>query len=247
MLTRRSFLATALASGLLIRPAQAKPPARELLGIERPELFGDGFNLRKEAAQAFEAMQKEARQAGIEIYSQSSYRSFDHQKRIWNRKYRWFRDRQMSSEQAVAAILRYSSLPGGSRHHWGTDADLVDHAVEQPASLLTAKNYHAGGAFEKLYDWLNEHAHRFDFHLVYTQRESRPGFSYEPWHWSYAPLGVPYLKAYQELDLYKAIPVEELGGHEQLDADFFQRYMKEWALGINPRLLPDSMKPEEQS
>lgn len=237
---RRTFLAltASMPAAYAVARDEKETRVRILLGLERPELFGDDFNMQKEAADAFNAMSADALKEGIDIYSQSSYRGFDHQKRIWNRKYSWYRKRQMTPEQSIEAILRFSSMPGGSRHHWGTDVDMIDRTPRHEGGLLNQENYVEGGVFQDLYVWLLEHGTSYDFHLVYTDDKDRPGFAFEPWHWSYAPIAIPYLKDYLELDIQSLIPIEELDGHEYLNATHFQRYMDEWVRGINPALLP---------
>lgn len=239
---RRTFLQASLALPATMSVARTEQEIHQgiLLGLIRPELHGDGFNMQKPAADAFDAMTADAAKVGIDMYSQSSYRGFDHQKRIWNRKYNWYRNRQMTPEQSILAIMRFSSMPGGSRHHWGTDVDIIDKAPGHEGSLLTEENYINNGVFRDLYAWLLEHANSYGFHLVYTDVEDRVGFAFEPWHWSYADISIPYLKDYLELDVQALIPIEELDGHEHLDETHFQRYRDEWVMGINPELLPDS-------
>ena len=52
----------------------------------------------------------------------------------------------------MAAILVWSALPGASRHHWGTDLDVFDRAVQPPGEPLEllARHYEPGGRFERL-------------------------------------------------------------------------------------------------
>lgn len=240
-MNRRVFLQSlALGASPLLKTSAAATsvPTDELLGLKRPELYGDNFNLRKEAADAFNALRADARQAGIQIYSQSSYRGFDHQRRIWNNRYSGFRQQNMSPREAIQRTLRYNSLPGGSRHHWGTDLDMIDLAPQHSGALLAPANYAEGGVFRTLYEWLIQNAIEYDYHLVYTDEENRPGFLYEPWHWSYAPLSIDILRQYLSLDLAQEIPRDGLEGAEYLDEVFFHRYRNEWKLGINPTLIP---------
>jgi LAS superfamily LD-carboxypeptidase LdcB len=82
--------------------------------------------LLPEAGKAFEEMQKEARKAGIELEIVSAYRSYERQQRIWNRKYTSNAKQGLSPEKNIQKIIEYSTLPGTSRHHWGTDVDLID-------------------------------------------------------------------------------------------------------------------------
>ena len=65
-----------------------------------------------------------AEDEGITLIIISGTRSFNHQKSIWDRK--WGRTRYMGWQEIDKAIdiLTYSSMPGTSRHHWGTDIDF---------------------------------------------------------------------------------------------------------------------------
>lgn len=246
---RRVFLC-ALGSALWVRggspPGAAEEfelPERQLLGLERPELRGEGFNLLKPAAEAFGAMRADAKKDGIEMYSQSSHRGFDHQLRIWNRKYKQFSGRGANARAVVERIVEYSSVPGTSRHHWGTDLDIIDLAPPRPADVLSAKHYRKDGAFAGLYQWLIERAASYGFYETYTDDPSRPGFHYEPWHWSYAPLSVPLLRQFHQIDLPRSLPLSRYSGKEALTAGFFDRYRREWGLGIQDVLVPGNLGP----
>ena len=67
----------------------------------------------------------------------SSFRDFERQQLIWNCKFngeRKVHDDEgnlldlalLDDWQKAQAILRWSALPGGSRHHWGTEIDIFD-------------------------------------------------------------------------------------------------------------------------
>lgn len=59
----------------------------ELIGKGQPDLFGDDYQLRKEANEAFLKLKAEALKSDIRIQVVSSYRSYLHQNSIWERKY----------------------------------------------------------------------------------------------------------------------------------------------------------------
>ena len=99
----------------------------ELMGKEQIDLFGEGINLRKEAHDAFVAMKKAAYQDGIAIKIVSSYRDFYRQQAIWERKYIQYTEVDgMQPVPAMEKIIEYSTIPGTSRHHWGTEIDIID-------------------------------------------------------------------------------------------------------------------------
>ena len=67
----------------------------------------------------------------------SSFRDFERQQLIWNGKFSGERKVHddagnpldlalLDDWQKAQAILRWSALPGGSRHHWGTEIDIFD-------------------------------------------------------------------------------------------------------------------------
>jgi D-alanyl-D-alanine carboxypeptidase len=145
--------------------------------------------LRREAYLAFERMHNEAKKEGVQLLILSATRNFNYQKAIWERKWNDPSNAKWQPEQRAEAILRYSSMPGSSRHHWGTDIDL--NSVS-PAYFKTGK-----GAKE--YAWLINNATRFGFVQTYTNKASgRVGYEEEQWHWSYVPLAMPLLNAYNK-------------------------------------------------
>ncbi len=212
-------------------------PTEELIGKGTPQLYGKGFLLRKEAYESFLKMKIAAAKSGIEIKVVSSYRNYAHQNRIWERKYKQFTAEGLSPISAIKRIIEYSTIPGTSRHHWGTDVDIVDGNVQQPKSLLVAGHFNNNGPFCKLREWLFKHSETFDFYLVYTDNKNRKGFKYEPWHLSYKPLSSEYLKEYQKLDIQKMLSEEKLRGSQYFTDDFIESYISDNILDINPKLL----------
>ena len=92
-----------------------------------------GMYMQKLPYEAFRAMHADAKQSGITLRILSASRSFNHQKSIWEAK--WNGERKVGGirnikrsiknpTQRALKILEYSSMPGSSRHHWGTDIDL---------------------------------------------------------------------------------------------------------------------------
>lgn len=158
----------------------------------------EGMMMHQEAFAAFLAMHEAAKQDGVELIVISAYRNFNHQKRIWENKWN---GRQILSSGISAAtindpldrateILRYSAMPGTSRHHWGTDIDINS----------LNNNYFRQGRGKEEYEWLKENASRFGFCQPYTVRENRAmkGYEEEKWHWSYLPVASLYLKTYRD-------------------------------------------------
>jgi LAS superfamily LD-carboxypeptidase LdcB len=117
----------------------------------------------------------------------SGTRNFERQKEIWEGKWARFAKDAPAPKDRALKILEYSSMPGSSRHHWGTDIDLND---------LNNSSFEKGGKHEKVYQWLAEHAHEYGFCQPYTA--GRPsGYREEKWHWSYTPLSKILLEQYK--------------------------------------------------
>jgi len=240
---RRSFIKLSSLTGLAITTLPSysysilEIDTSELIGKGFPELFGDGFKLRKEAHDAFLNMKSEALNEDVDIQVVSSYRNFNHQKRIWNRKFKSFTKQGLTTLGAIQKIIEYSTIPGTSRHHWGTDLDIFDGIPVQPENVLLTRHFEGNGPFRKLKDWMDKNANSFGYYLVYTNNEKRKGFKYEPWHYSYKPLSEIYLKEFKELDILKTLSNEDIMGKENFSKEFIQGYIQNNILDINPKLL----------
>ena len=131
---RRTFVKKTSAASLALssfpilpKPNEAEYSIIELMGKGDIELYGENINLRKEAHDAFVSMKKAAYQDGFDIKMVSSYRSFERQRAIWERKYIQYTEVDgMQPMAAMEKIIEYSTIPGTSRHHWGTDIDIID-------------------------------------------------------------------------------------------------------------------------
>ena len=156
-----------------------------------PAKYADrqGMYMRRDAYDAFLKMTTKAQESGIVLTIRSAARNFDYQKGIWERK--WTGVTKLSDGTDVSKdikepidkalkILEYSSMPGTSRHHWGTDIDLNSFN----------NKYFESGKGKKIYDWLTSNASSFGFCQPYTPKgDHRPhGYNEEKWHWSYQPV-----------------------------------------------------------
>jgi LAS superfamily LD-carboxypeptidase LdcB len=183
--------------------------AQQLTGRVRShvlELPQSGCILHPDAAAAFLDLRAAASKSDIDLVAVSSFRDFEHQLLIWNDKFHGRRplldrdggvlDRSvMTEEQLVRAILLWSALPGASRHHWGTDIDVIDRAALAPGQRpqLVPAEYSAAGVFNRLAAWLPGHCEAYGFFLPYDR--DRGGVRPEPWHLSFAPVSSTALPA----------------------------------------------------
>ncbi len=242
---RRSFIKKSSISGLaltmlpnLVFPNQDIYSLDELMGKAKIDLFGKDINLREAAHDAFLEMKKAAYSDGFNIKIVSSFRDFARQEAIWERKYlEYTEEKRMTPLAAIDKIIEYSTIPGTSRHHWGTDIDIIDGYPKTTGDVLDPKKFEAGGPFEKFKLWMDENASKFDYHLVYTNAAKRRGFKYEPWHYSYAPISVPMLTQFRKKNLLQLIQKEELLGSEHFTTGFLRSYITDNILDINQALL----------
>ena len=144
--------------------------------------------LHRDAYTAFKQMHDAAKAVGITLVIRSATRNFIAQKNIWERK--WSGATILSSghsaadiadyKQRALEILKYSSMPGSSRHHWGTDIDL--NAFNNM--------FFEEGEGKEIYAWLSTYAGDYGFCQPYSPKGAdRPmGYEEEKWHWSYLPI-----------------------------------------------------------
>ncbi len=176
---------------------------------------------------SFLAMRDAATAAGIDLVAASGFRDFDRQLLLWNRKWRGERpllDRAgqlldpagLDDAGRVEAILCWSAIPGGSRHHWGTDVDVIDAAAMPPGYQvqLVPEEYAVSGVFARLAAWLDENMGRFGFHRPYSTEGCGAGI--EPWHLSYAPVSAGALEELTLPVLRRAVAASEMLGKAQV-------------------------------
>ncbi len=191
----------------------------------------EGLYLHQQVYKDFVSMWTDAKASGVSLVIRSATRNFEYQKGIWERK--WTGETQLSdgtkasdvSDESARAkkILLYSSMPGTSRHHWGTDIDLNSFS----------NSYFSKGEGLKVYNWLVQNGHKYGFCQPYiSKQDGRTGYEEEKWHWSYTPLSKDLT------DFYKNNISERdidgfLGSKVAEDVNMIHEYV----LGINPQCL----------
>ena len=146
------------------------------------------FYLRTETYEALKKMCEAGRKDGIILKIGSAMRNFNAQKRIWEAK--WKIRTQFKPAARALNIMKFSAMPGTSRHHWGTDIDIN----------AKTDSYFRSGKGKKEYEWLLAHAAEFGFYRPYTAKgtDRKSGYEEEKWHWSYMPLAVHFQEAYRK-------------------------------------------------
>lgn len=200
--------------------------------VDRQYADREGMMLRKEAYAAFQQMSAAAQNAGHKMVIRSATRNFDYQKGIWQRKWSGATLLEGGISGADIAdpvaraqkILLYSSMPGTSRHHWGTDIDINSFD----------NTYFRQGAGGALYDWMVEHAASYGYCQPYSDKQhGRTGYEEEKWHWSYMPLSQS-LTAYSKQHMRN----ELIRGFEGSEVAPAVNMVDNYILGINPNCLP---------
>jgi LAS superfamily LD-carboxypeptidase LdcB len=203
------------------------------------ELSDPRCTMHKRVIAPFLAMRAAAAADGIDLVAFSSFRDFDRQLVIWNGKYRGERPMQdragraldpggLSPAERVAAILWWSALPGASRHHWGTDFDVMDLASLPTGYRIQVvpAEYQTGGPFARLTTWLDAHMHAYGFFRPYAT--DRGGVAPEPWHLSHAPVALHAQRALSVEGLRAVLADAQIDGRDEvLDAlgENFRRYV----------------------
>ena len=97
-----------------------------LIGKGFPELNKGEIKILQTVNLKFNQMKNAAKKEGINMKIVSGYRSFNRQKLIWNRKFLNNQKQGLNPLENINKIILYSTIPGTSRHHWGTDIDIID-------------------------------------------------------------------------------------------------------------------------
>jgi len=187
-----------------------------------------GKFMHRDAYSAFLKMHEAAAAEGVDLTIVSAMRTFSDQKRIWNNKWKGRVELQDGINAANIAdpferaleILRYSAMPGTSRHHWGTDIDL--NSVEP--EFFQAPNG------QIIYKWLKNNAGKFGFCQPYSPiGDSRwGGYEEELWHWSYKPVAALYLHAFEQKVSY-----DHIRGFQGWENAWELRIIRNFVMNVN--------------
>jgi LAS superfamily LD-carboxypeptidase LdcB len=176
---------------------------------------------------------------GIDLAPVSTFRDFSRQLAIWNAKCRGERElfdrdgvrldyASLGEAEVVSAILHWSALPGASRHHWGTEIDVVDAGTGEPGRppQLLPGEYAPGGRQARLGEWLDLNVHRFGFHRPYAT--DRGGVQPEPWHLSHTETASAAMSRFTPALLLEALEGVDLGNAGIVRAklpEIYERYV----------------------
>lgn len=207
-------------------------PAKHPDFVKIDTRYADKANLylRKAAYESFLKMHAAAKADGVTLVIRSATRNFNYQKGIWERK--WTGATKVKGGINLAKttpadhtraleILLYSSMPGTSRHHWGTDVDFNSFN----------NDYFSKGKGLKEYNWLVANAASYGFCQPYSPKgDNRPnGYEEEKWHWSYLPIAQPLTKVAK-----KQLKDNMISGFKGAETAAKIGVVDKYVLGINP-------------
>ena len=169
-------------------------------GLGKPNLVeaAPGYLVDAEILPFLNKLKNVAAAEGFELRIESAYRPFERQLSIWNRKARGElpllsaegvpMERPQDEEELMYAILTWSALPGASRHHLGTDLDVVDGRACPEGYEVQLTPEECSGMFAAFHKFLDERfatdgAFGFDRVFVPGRGKIRP----EGWHIAHLP------------------------------------------------------------
>ncbi|MEZ5538893.1 MAG: M15 family metallopeptidase [Pseudomonadales bacterium] len=180
--------------------------------------------------------------AGFDLQIASAWRGFDRQLAIWNGKASGQRpvlDAQsqpldiacLSEDELLFAMLRWSAIPGCSRHHWGTDLDVYD-AAAVPADYrvqLTPDECVGTGPFAKFHCWLDEQLQEPNAVFYRPYHTDCGGIAPERWHLSCKPIADRYEHLLDEKKLLDWLMAQDIVLKERIRVhwrEIFQRFVQ---------------------
>lgn len=164
-------------------------------------LEGTKFFIHHQMLHDFLKLQKAAKENGFDLQIASAFRDYERQLLIWNAKAKGERvlldDQErpidfnkLSPTEIVFAILRWSAIPGCSRHHWGSDIDIFNGNTQKIEEVkLVPSECIGSGPSASLHEWLDQRMAEEDcFGFFRPYSTDQGGVSPERWHLSYYPI-----------------------------------------------------------
>lgn len=165
----------------------------------------EGYIVDKKILSFYNKLKEQLSKDGFCLRLESAYRPFERQLSIWNRKASGElklldadgvpMKRPQDEEQLMYAILTWSALPGASRHHLGTDLDVVDGnacPADYEVQLTPAECNGMFAPFHKRLTELMDADESFGFSRVFVPGRGR--IQPEQWHIAHLPTSRMYLE-----------------------------------------------------
>jgi D-alanyl-D-alanine carboxypeptidase len=131
------------------------------------DVRGRSVRMAPRAAAALKKMIAAAARDDVQLQMVSGFRTVAYQRHLVRSK--------LQRGMSIEAALRINAAPGFSEHHSGCAVDLT-----APGSAPADESF----AGTHAYQWLQQHAGEYGFHLSYP-RDNPRGIEFEPWHWRY--------------------------------------------------------------
>lgn len=146
-------------------------PAK-LVKIKNWYAYDSAKQMDEEAYYAFISMYNAAKEEGLSLVINSSYRTYQEQEEIYND----YKNRY-GSEYADG----YAARPGHSEHQTGLVIDIAIDSGYDNTTFDTSPKY----------AWLQNNAHKYGYILRYPKdKEHITGYSYESWHYRYVGIEI---------------------------------------------------------
>lgn len=165
----------------------------------------EGYPVDENIVPFYDKLKQILAKDGFCLRLESAYRSFDRQLSIWNRKaFGELKlldadgkpmERPQDEERLMYAILTWSALPGASRHHLGTDLDVVDGNACPEGYEVQLTPAECDGMFASFHNRLTElmdAGESFGFSRVFEP--GRGKIQPEKWHIAHLPTSRRYLE-----------------------------------------------------
>ncbi|WP_121615854.1 D-alanyl-D-alanine carboxypeptidase family protein [Virgibacillus halodenitrificans] len=122
--------------------------------------------MRQVAATALEKMFAAADKAGLDLFAQSGYRSYERQDSIFASNV---------NEHGEEAANKFSARPGESEHQTGLTMDVTSPDINYGLTIEFGKTDEG--------KWIKKHAAEYGFIIRYPKgKENITKYQYEPWH-----------------------------------------------------------------
>ena len=167
----------------------------------------DGYVVDKQILEDYNKLKGLLSKFGFALRIESAYRPFERQLSIWNRKASGElkllsaeglpMERPDDDEELMYAILTWSALPGASRHHLGTDLDVVDGNACPAGYEVELTPAECDGMFRPFHEKLTElmgAGESFGFQRIFVPGRGR--ILPEKWHIAHLPTSRKYLESF---------------------------------------------------
>jgi len=202
--TAKTAVPTATSTPIIISPAPTMTDAQLLGFVRPPDMIPDpesGHRALPAVMEAFWRFKEQAKTEGWNLILVSGYRSYRDQRRIWNQSDdSYLQHGATDQKKRVEAIMSLVSVPGLSRHHWGTELDISESSLR---GQLVNVEPDTPEKVMRFYNWMEKNAPKFGFCKVYLGENG--AVHNEPWHWSFLPYSKGYQKQFMAIKDFKKI------------------------------------------